>query len=166
MTKRIGEELLSTNKIAVTHLCTDSDATGKDAFETVNKESGCMLPKFAWYKDLTHFSRNMKSHILGHKFDSKTFGQKQNGTDWNYKERLECRKALSIDIPERVAITLKSACVHWQEDVDKIKNNADKLSNYIIKCYEGDHSSCQSAPIAQLTGCKGGAASWFHCSSS
>ena len=125
-----------------------------------------MLPKFAWYKDLTHFSRNMKSHILGHKFDSKTFGQKQNGTDWNYKERLECRKALSIDIPERVAIALKSACVHWQEDVDKIKNNADKLSNYIIKCYEGDHSSCQSAPIAQLTGCKGGAASWFHCSSS
>ena len=169
MAERIAKDILATSDIAVTHLCTDSDATGRDAFSRVNKKSDKPLPPLTWYKDPSHVSRNMKRHILDHNFSSGAFGLKPDGGGWNYKERLDCRKALALDVPERVSVTLQSASKHYKGDFTKMKKNTETLVNYIMKCYGGDHTSCQSAPLAQLTGCKGSVKSsrcWFAKSSS
>ena len=168
MAERMAEDILSTNNLSVTHLCTDSDATGKNAFQAVNDYSGKTLPDLTWYKDPSHVSRNMKKHILAHTFHSGTFGCKTNGSQWNYKERLDCRKALSLDIPERVALTLRAAHDHWKGDTVKIRENSESLSGYMMRCYTGDHSSCQTARLAKLTGCrgKGQSRNWFSKSSS
>ena len=169
MAERMANNLLDSSDISVTHLCTDSDATGRDAFTKVNMESGKSLPHLTWFKDPSHVSRNMKRHILDHNFNKDAFGTKQNGSEWNYKERLDCRKALALDIPERVSVTMQAAAKHYKGDSEKIKENAETLVTYILKCYGGDHTSCCSAPLAQLTGCKGStksSKSWFNTSSS
>ena len=169
MAERIAKDILASSDMAVTNLCTDSDATGRDAFSRVNIKSGKSLPPLTWYKDPSHVSRNMKRHVLDHNFSSEAFGLKHDCSEWNYKERLDCRKALALDVPERVSFTLRSASKHYKGDFKKVKKNVGTLVNYMMKCYGGDHGSCQSAPLAQLTGCKGSANSskcWFTKSSS
>ena len=168
MAQRIGQELLSTIDVTITHLCTDSDATGKEGFASVNDTSGKNLPPLSWYKDLTHVSRNMKTKILNHNFARSTFAFKKNGQRWNSKEFLDCRKALALDVPERVAMTLKNATQYWRGDTEKISRHVDILAGYMVLCYEGDHKSCGSAPLARLTGCTGGSKgrNWFSRSSS
>lgn len=169
MAERIAKDLLATSDIAVTSLCTDSDATGRDAFATVNMKSGKSLPPLTWHKDPSHVSRNMKRHVLDHNFSSDTFGVKHDGSEWNYKERLDCRKALALDVPERVSVTLQSASKHYKGDFGKVKKNLQTLVDYMMKCYGGDHTSCKSAPLAQLTGCMGStnpSKCWFTKSSS
>ena len=156
MSQRIGQELLSTSDVSITHPCTDSDATGKEGFASVNDTSGKNLPPLSWYKDLTHVSRNMKTKILNHNFARSTFAFKKNGRQWNSKEFLDCRKALALDVPERVAMTLKNATQYWRGDTEKISRHVDILVGYMLLCYEGDHKFCGSAPLARLTGCTGG----------
>ena len=167
MAERIAEDVLDTSNLSVTHLATDSDATGKKAFQEVNEKSGKHLPQLTWYKDPSHVSRNMKKQILNHKFHSETFGRKLNGKKWSYKEKLDCRKALALDVPERVAITLRNICQYWKGDVDKIRNNVDTVAGYMMKCYGGDHHSCSSAPLARLACCTGSGRGkcWFTRSS-
>ena len=145
MAERIAKDVVDTSNLSVTHLATDSDATGKEAFQEVNEKSGKHLPQLTWYKEPSHVSLNMKKQILNHKFHSDTFGRKLNGKKWSYKEKLDCRKALALDAPERVAITLRNICQYWKGDVDKIRNNVDTVAGYIMKCYGGDHPSCSSA---------------------
>ncbi len=168
MAERIAEDILKTSDISITHLCTDSDATGRNAFETVNQKSGKCLPPLTWYKDLTHVSRNMRKKILSYKFDKQTFGLKKNGTPWNSKELLDCRKALALDIPERVAITLWNITQYWRGNVEKIKSNIELIVAYMLVCYDGQHATCNSAPLARLTGCagEGKGRCWFSRSSS
>ena len=147
MAERMANNLLDTSDISVTHLCTDSDATGRDAFAKVDMESSKSLPHLTWFKDPSHVSRNMKRHILDHNFNKDAFGTKQNGSEWIYKERLDCRKALALDIPERVSVTMQAAAKHYKDDLEKIKENAETLVTYIFKCYGGDHTSCCSVPL-------------------
>ena len=161
--ENIAEDLYEESGISVTHLVTDSDGTGRDAFKHVNSQKDDTVPEITWYKDLMHVGWNMKKMVKSHKFSAEAFGLKQNGESWNYKERMECRKALAIDVQERTAITLKNALGHYQGDVSKLERNAEKITSYIIKCYQGNHSSCKSAPIAKLTGCNG---DYFSTSSS
>ena len=46
---------------------------------------------------------------------------------------------------------------------DKLEQNSEKITGYILKCYQGNHKSCTSAPIGKLTGCSG---DYFSTSSS
>ena len=159
---------LDESGISVTHLCTDCDADGKTAFEEANRESRRSVPPLTWYKDLTHTSRNMKQKILKYKFFKKNvpFGLKNNGEEWNISEIADCKKALALDVPERVAITLKNLSEYYSGDTDKMYNKVDRIAAYMLLCYKGDHFSCRSAPLAQLTGCYGeGKKSWFKKSS-
>ena len=71
----------------------------------------------------------------------------------NSKEFLDCRKALALDVPERVAMTLKNATQYWRGNTEKISQNVDIFAAYMLLCYEGNHKSCRSAPLARLTGC-------------
>lgn len=151
----IAQELHEESNLSVTHLVTDSDGTGPEAFKSVNKKNDPTLPEMTRYKDLMHVGWNQLKQIKVHKFSKEAFGLKQNGESWNYKERNECRKALAIDVKERTALTLKKALSHYAGDVHKLEANAKKITSYIIQCYQGDHSSCKSAPLAKLTGCKG-----------
>ena len=163
MAEHIAEDLAKSD-VSVTVLTTDCDADGKSAFEKANIQSQKPLPEFTWYKDLTHTSKNMKLKILNHKFNNKStpFGMKKNGTSWNPSELLDCRKALALDVPERVAITLKNMSAHYSGDVEKMYNRCERIAAYMLLCYKGDHHSCKSAPLAQLTGCNGiGSKSWF-----
>ena len=155
MAERIATRLLSDSGVSITHLTTDSDATGKDGFAHVNQHSGKTLPTFVWYKDPSHVSRNMKKQILAHNFHKDTFGSSPGGKKWNYKERMECRKALAFDLPRRISLTLRNARQYWRGDLAKMKENARQLSLYILKCYGGDHTSCHGAPLGRLTGCTG-----------
>ena len=159
----IADDLYDENGISVTHLVTDSDGTGRDAFRDVNTLNDHTLPEVTWYKDLMHVGWNMKKKVKSHKFSAETFGLKANGDSWNFKERKECIKALATDVQERTAISLKNALDHFKGDVSQVEKNCEKITNYIIKCYQGDHKSCTSAPIAKLTGCNG---DYFSSSSS
>ena len=167
MAERIANDLLTNNDISITHLCTDCDADGKSSFEKVNLRSKKSLPELTWYKDLTHTSRNMKRKILNHKFAPGTFKKKPDGHSWNSKEILDCRKALALDVPERVAITLRNVCEHYAGDRMKIYNRVERIACYMVLCYSGNHKSCNSAPLARLTGCSGnkGEGCWFTRSS-
>ena len=159
----IADDLYDESGITVTHLVTDSDGTGRDGFKSVNTQNDDSLPELTWYKDLMHVGWNMKKKIKSHKFSSEAFGLKPNGDSWNSKERKECTKALATDVQERTAITLKNALDHYKGDVSKLKKNSEKITSYIISCYQGNHKSCTSAPVAKLTGCNG---DYFSSSSS
>ena len=110
MATRIAENIHKEGAI-VTNLTTDSDGRGRDAFTDFNKKIDKTCPPLKWYKDLSHLTRNMKKKISAHSFKGNSFGQKKNGEKWNYKEKLDCRKALAVDVPRRVAVTLKT-CVY------------------------------------------------------
>lgn len=161
--ENIADDLHDESGISVTHLVTDSDGTGREAFKSVNKQNDTTLPDITWYKDLMHVGWNMKQKIKAHKFSTEAFGLKLNGDSWNYKERMECVKALATDVQERTAITLKKAVTYFNGDVSKLQKNSEKITQYMIKCYQGNHKSCTSAPIAKLTGCNG---DYFSSSSS
>ena len=161
--ENIADELYGESGLIVTHLVTDSDGTGRDAFKAVNEKNDATLPELCWYKDLMHVGWNMKQKIKKHKFSAGAFGLKQNGDSWNFKERKECVKALATEVQDRTAITLKNAIEYFKGDLAKLKKNAGKLTHYMIQCYHGNHKPCTSSPIAKLTGCKGG---YFSSSSS
>lgn len=163
--RHIAEDLAKDN-IFITNLTTDCDADGKAGFEEVNRRSTQPVP--TWYKDLTHTSRNMKQKILKHKFNNKNspYGLKGNGDKRDYQENEDCKKALALDVPDRVAITLHNTSKYYLGDTDKIYSKVERIAAYMLLCYKGDHHSCRSAPLAQLTGCKGGGKnSWFKKSS-
>ena len=165
MATRIAENIHKEGAI-VTNLTTDSDGRGRDAFTDFNKKIDKTCPPLKWYKDLSHLTRNMKKKISAHSFKGNSFGQKKNGEKWNYKEKLDCRKALAVDVPRRVAVTLKNMRVHFKDDGQTLKQNVDKIREYMIECYNGNHTSCQSSPLAKLTGCSGkGKNCWFQKSS-
>lgn len=161
MARSIAQRLQN-KEVAVTHLTTDSDAKGRDAFVDVNNKDPT-IPPLQWYKDPSHLSRNMRKRISKHSIKGKMFGQKENGKDWTYSEKLECRKALALDVPRRVSLTLSNMRMYWKGDASKMKKNGDKIIEYMLKCYGGDHSSCKGTRLAKLTGCTGSTpgACWF-----
>ena len=161
--KNIAEDLLFESGMSVTHLVTDSDGTGRNAFKDVNFNADYDLPELTWHKDLMHVGWNMYHKIKSHSFAADTFGKKQNGKSWNSLERKECTKALALDVQERTARTLKRAMDQYKGDICALKKNSEKICSYMIRCYQGDHKSCDS-PIARLTGCKAG--DYFAVSSS
>lgn len=153
--ENIAEDLYFDSGISVTHLVTDSDGTGRNAFRDVNEYVDGNLPELTWYKDLMHVGWNMYHKIKSHSFSAGSFGTKPNGTSWNYLERKDCSKALAMDVQERTARTMKRALEHFKGDLDRFKNNSEKICTYMVDCYQGNHKSCRSAPIARLTGCNG-----------
>ena len=161
MARRIAQDLKEEGA-SVTHLCTDSDGTARNAFADFNNTSGD-LPPLCWYKDPSHLSRNMRNRISKHTFNEGAFGFKLDGKKWRPKERIECRKALALDVPRRVSLTLKNMRLHYKGNALKMKTEVEKVAQYMMKCYGGDHSSCKSSALAQLTGCTGGTKrkSWF-----
>ena len=154
---------LSNKGKAVTHLTTDSDAKGRDAFEEVNKQNPS-LPSLTWYKDPSHVSRNMRKRISTASIAGRFFSTRKDGAQWNYQEKLECRKALALDVPKRVSLTLSNMRVYWRGNVEKMIANVDKVVDYMIECYNGNHDHCSSAPYAKLTGCTGPSKGkcWFN----
>ena len=165
MAEHIAQDLHAEG-VAATNVTSDSDGKGRDAFIDVNKQNNQDLPPVKWHKDPSHLSRNMKKKILARSFAGNSFGTKENGQKWNYKEKLDCKKALSLDVPRRVSHTLSEMRTYWKGDIDKMKKNVSKVTGYMMKCYAGDHSSCQSAPLAKLTGCSGPSKlrCWFYTS--
>ena len=153
MAGRIAKHL-NEQGVSVTHLCTDSDGTAKNAFSDFNQKD-VTLPPLRWYKDPSHLSRNMRNKITNHKFKVTSFGVKSNGKKWCPKEKNECKKALALDVPRRVSLTLSNMRLYWKGDCIKMKMQVDKIVGYMMKCYGGDHSSCKSSQLARLTGCAG-----------
>ena len=41
--------------------------------------------------------------------------------------------------------------------------HTERVTDYMLRCYDGDHSKCSSSPLAKLTGCAGPRAGqcWF-----
>lgn len=157
-------ETLDQYGVTVTHLCTDSDSRARDGFADFNKKKYPSLPPLTWYKDPSHLSRNMKNKINKHTFSRESFGLKSNGEYWNSKERPECRKALALDVPRRVSITLRNMRHHYKGKTNDMKKNVHKIVRYMLTCYNGDHSSCSHSVLARLTGCTGssGGRCWFR----
>ena len=157
----LAKRLKSAGK-SVTHLVTDSDAKGRDAFVDVNKEES-QLPELIWYKDPSHVSRNMRQKISNGSIAGKLFGKRKDGIDWNYDEKLECRKALALDVPKRVSLTLSNMRMYYKGNTKKMAENVGTVADYMVKCYGGDHTSCSSSRLAKLTGCSGpeDGKSWF-----
>ena len=153
--ENIAEELFYESGLSVTHLVTDSDGTGRNAFNAVNQHVNGKLPDINWYKDLMHVGWNIYHKIKSHKFAPASFGTKSNGDSWNYLERKECTKALAMDVKERTARTLKRAIDYYKGSLSKLQDSSEKICAYMIECYQGNHKSCTSAPIAKLTGCNG-----------
>ena len=145
---------LKNKSLAVTHLTTDSDARGKDAFEDVNKKNAD-LPSLKWYKDPSHLSRNMRKKLSLISIKGKMFGQKKNGDYWTYSEKKECRKALALDVPRRVSLTLSNMRMYWKGNTSAMAKNVSKITDYIMKCYGGDHRVCRNTRLGKLTGCRG-----------
>ena len=139
---------------AVTHLTTDSDAKGRDGFIDVNKVNPS-LPSLTWYKDPSHNSRNMRKKVSTVSVAGNLFGTRRDGIKWTYDEKLVCRKALALDIPKRVSLTLSNMRLYWRGNATKMIENVEKIVDYMIKCYNGDHRHCSSSPLARLTGCSG-----------
>ena len=111
---------LKTKGFSVTHLTTDSDAKGRDGFSDVNKKDPA-LPPITWYKDPSHLSRNMRRKISNHSVAGKMFGARKDGQNWTYAEKMECRKALALDVPRRVSLTLSNMRMYWKGDSEKMK---------------------------------------------
>ena len=157
-------ERLASKGVAVSHLTTDSDAKGKEGFQSVNNNKFPNLEPIHWYKDPSHLSRNMRAKVLSHSIRGQVFGKKKNGEAWTYAEKKVNRKALSLDIPRRVSLTLSNMRMYYKGNYEKMYQNVDKIRDYMIKCYDGDHSSCSSSHIAKLTGCSGGGPGqcWFQ----
>ena len=162
MAHRIARRLKSKGK-SVTHLVSDSDAKGRDAFIDVN-EADPSLPKITWYKDPSHTSRNMRKKISTCSVAGKIFGYRKDGCEWNSKEKNECRKALALDVPKRVSLTLSNMRMYYKGNSKKMAKNVETIAEYMLKCYGGDHTSCKSSRLAKLTGCGGRRSSgrcWF-----
>lgn len=165
MSKVLAQEMQQSG-LTVSHICTDSDARGAEGFQEVyNKVKRTEEEVFKWSKDPWHLSRNMRNHVLRHDFSPDAFGTKADGTAWKAIERKDCRKALALDLPGRVSLTLQNARKHWKGDTEKIAKYCPILADKIITCYEGNHAACLSSPLAKLTGCNGGKKTWFKTSS-
>ena len=148
---------------AVTHLTTDSDAKGKEGFSDINAESSS-IPPITWYKDPSHLSRNMRKKISTHSIAGNLFGKRRDGSSWTYPEKMECRKALALDLPKRVSLTLSNMRIYWKGDVQKMMMHVDTITSYMLSCYGGNHKHCRTSNLAKLTGCSGPSAGrcWFR----
>ena len=153
MAFKIAQRLKSQGK-AVTHLVSDSDAKGRDGFVDVN-QTDPTLPVTTWYKDPSHTSRNMRKKISLHSVAGKLFGKRKDGSQWSYPEKLECRKALALDVPKRVSLTLSNMRIFFKGDFVKMSSKVEAIAEYMVKCYGGDHTHCSSSRLAKLTGCSG-----------
>ena len=153
MAKEIASRL-KTKGTAVTHLTTDSDAKGKEGFSDVNADSPG-IPPITWYKDPSHLSRNMRKKISTHSIAGNLFGKRRDGSRWTYPEKMECRKALALDVPKRVSLTLSNMRIYYKGNVQKMMKHVDTITSYMLNCYGGNHNQCMSSPLAKLTGCSG-----------
>ena len=146
----------------MTHLTTDSDAKGRDGFSDIN-QTNPSLPPITWYKDPSHLSRNMRKKISVCSIAGKIFGKRKDGKTWSYPEKILCRKALALDVPRRVSLTLSNMRMYWKGDIEKMQAHTERVTDYMLRCYDGDHSKCSSSPLAKLTGCAGPRAGqcWF-----
>ena len=154
MAEQIAKSL-HTEGAVPTNVTSDSDGRGRDAFIAVNKLYNKFLPPAKWNKDPSHLSRNMRQKISSHSFTGNSFGTKKTGQKWNYKEKLDLKKALALDVSRRVSLTLSNMRKYWKGDVTLMKRNVDIVRGYMMQCYSGDHSSCKSSVLACLTGCAG-----------
>ena len=157
---------LQTKDCSVTHLTTDSDAKGRDAFQDVNSLDPS-VPKLTWYKDPSHLNRNMKTQFSTMKINGPVFGKREDGKAFTYEQKKLCRKALSLDVPRRVAHTIKNMRSHWRHNLKGYEQmmfeNCEQVRDYMVACYGGNHKSCAGSPLARLTGCYGPQKymSWF-----
>ena len=165
MSRNIAQEMHESG-LTVSQVCTDSDARAAEGFqELYNKVKRTEEAVFKWWKDPWHLSRNMRNHVLRHDFSPDAFGTKADGTAWKAVERKDCRKALVLDLPGRVSLTLQNAGKHWKGDAEQIAKYCPMLADKMINSYEGNHSACLSSPLSKLTGCNGGKKTWFSTSS-
>lgn len=118
-------------------------------------EAPKLIPELTSSKDPVHLTWSMSRKIKDYKFSSESFGVKESGKPWNYKEREECRKVIASDIPSRVAITIRNMKEYYAGDTKKIRNKADIVCTHMLKCYNGEHKSHKRSPLAHLTGCYG-----------
>ena len=162
MAHRIAQRLKNEGK-SVTHLVSDSDAKGRDAFIDVNNTDSS-LPQMTWYKDPSHASRNMRRRISIHSVAGKFFGRRKDGQEWSYIEKEECRKALALDVPKRVSLTLSNMRMYYKGDTSKMAKNVEAIVDHMVNCYGGVHGHCSTSRLAQLTGCSGSSAGkcWFN----
>ena len=153
MVKSIAHRL-NIKGAAVTHLTTDSDAKGRDGFSHVN-QANPDIPLITWYKDPSHLSRNMRKKISTGSIAGNLFGKRRDGVRWTYPEKLECKKALAVDVRKKVSLTLSNMRIYWKGDVKKMIMYVETITTYMLICYGRNHTQCRSFPLAKLTGCSG-----------
>ena len=149
MTLQMGKEMYEQDQLLTVHVCSDSDAQGKNALAEVLSEHEPEMD-IQWSKDPYHNNKRQKFHLKDRKFSEGTFGP-----GLTVGQRQERAKAFAYDMSCRVGITLRNAKKYYKDNIEKLKEATVALQDYIIKCYGGNHKSCSRSSIAQLTGCKG-----------
>ena len=120
------------------------------------------MPPLTRFRDPVHVTWNILKEVQSYKFSETAFGLKENGDQWNYKEREECKKVFAMDISSRVSITVRNIRYYCDADVKRMETTAESTQKYLLACYNGDHTSFRRSPIAQLTACYGVNNCWIH----
>lgn len=148
MAQSIGSNLVSKHNVKVSHLTTDSDAQGPLGMEAAMREHD---PEWVVErsKDLVHLGTSQRRYIQNAKFSVNAFGEGRS-----YKDRVKCQQALAHDVEERCALTLTAMHMYYKGNRDKIIDSMPTVVHYMMRCYQGDHSACRNAKLAQFT-CRG-----------
>lgn len=149
LAEEIAENIGEQTDLAVVKLVSDSDGKGIEGFRRENARSGETIPKTTWEKDLTHVSTNQRQKIMNAKFTRGVFGCKMNGQVWNSKEKKECQKALAHDVPYRCAIILRRVLMYYQYNMKRVKTTLPSIVEYMLNCYNGDHSKCDKTRVGK-----------------
>ena len=149
MAERIAEDIGESADLAVVDLVSDSDGKGINGFRAENSRSGETLPHTDWKKDLVHVSANQRNKILHQKFSRGAFGVKINGDTWNTQEFKDCQKAFAHDLPYRCALVLRRVLKYYSYNMTKVKKSCPSVIQYMIRCYNGDHSKCDHTRLGR-----------------
>ena len=160
----MATQLQSRHDLLVSHVTTDGDALSSKGIAEAYHKAGIDL-KVTNYADLTHKGACQRKRIMNMDLAVQSFGVNPSGKKWLSCEKSKCQQALANDIELRCAITLRKMFTHYNNNIQKIQQQASKVVDYMMKCYRGDHSKCKSALLSKLTGCEGRPGhTWFDIS--
>ncbi len=160
----MSKTLLNNHGIQISHVTTDGDALASQGIADAYKEAGVDI-EITRFSDLTHRGACQRKRLMKMDFAATSFGMNRYGKPWLSQERTKCKQALANDIELRSALTLRQIFTHYDHNIEKVQRNVHKVVEYMMRCYNGDHSKCKSTILAKLAGCSGRAdKTWFHSS--
>ena len=154
MGKEMARSLIDSHGLLISYVTTDGDALSAQGIANAYKEAGIDM-EVTRFSDLTHKGACQRKRLMKWDFAAQSFGLNPLGNQWSAAERLKCRQALANDVELRCALTLRKVFEHYDNNLEKVKKSLPRVINYMLRCYGGDHSACQSAKLSKLNGCAG-----------